>query len=460
MDRLAERTGRHYRLVDYHGHPEAEQVLVIMGSGAETARETVASLAARGERVGVAQLRLYRPFPAEALIDALPASVRRVAVLDRTKEPGSEGEPLFLDVVAALNDAAGAGALPVMPTVIGGRYGLSSKEFTPGMVAGVLAELQREHPRKRFTIGIVDDVSNTSLPFDPTLDIEPRETVRAVFYGLGSDGTVGANKNTIKILGDEGLYAQGYFVYDSKKSGSQTASHLRFGPEPIHASYLVAQASFVGCHQFGLLERPEVLERAAPGAALLLNAPHPADRVWDLLSRPVQEQIMAKGLQFYVINAGRIAREAGLGGRINTVLQTCFFAISGVMEREQAIDRIKAAITKTYGRCGAEVVERNLAAVDRALAGLHRVQLPERVTTTLEPPPLVPDHAPEFVRSVTGMMMAGRGDELPVSALPVDGTYPSGTTAYESAISPTLSRCGTLTCASSAATAPSFARTA
>jgi pyruvate-ferredoxin/flavodoxin oxidoreductase len=431
MDRLAERTNRGYHLVDYHGHPEAERVLVIMGSGAETARETIAFLAARGERVGVAQLRLYRPFPADALIEALPSSVRRVAVLDRTKEPGSEGEPLFLDVVAALNDAAAIGVLPVMPIVIGGRYGLSSKEFTPGMVAGVLAELQRDHPRKRFTIGIVDDVSGTSLPFDPSLDIEPRETVRAVFFGLGSDGTVGANKNTIKILGDEDFYAQAYFVYDSKKSGSQTASHLRFGPEPIRAPYLVSQASFVGCHQFGLLERAEVLERAAPGAALLLNAPHPPDRVWDVLSRPVQEQILAKGLQFYVINAGRIARDEGLGGRINTVLQTCFFAISGVMERAQAIEEIKAAITKTYGRRGAEVVERNLAAVDRALDGLHRVQLPERVTTTLEPPPLVPDYAPEFVRSVTATMMAGRGDELPVSALPVDGTYPSGTTAYE-----------------------------
>ena len=436
MDRLAERTGRGYHLVDYHGHPEAERVLVIMGSGAQTARETVAFLAARGERVGVAQVRLYRPFPADALIAALPASVQRVAVLDRTKEPGSEGEPLFLDVVAALNDAAlndtgAVGVLPVMPIVIGGRYGLSSKEFTPGMVAGVLTELQREHPRKRFTIGIVDDVSNTSLPFDSTLDIEPPETVRAVFYGLGSDGTVGANKNTIKILGDEGLYAQGYFVYDSKKSGSQTASHLRFGPEPIRAPYLVAQASFVGCHQFGLLDRAEVLERAAPGAALLLNSPHPVDRVWDLLSRPIQEQILAKELQLYVINAGRIAREAGLGGRINTVLQTCFFAISGVMERELAIAKIKAAIIKTYGRRGTEVVERNLAAVDQALTGLRRVELPERVTTTREPPPVVPDNAPEFVRSVTAMMMAGRGDELPVSALPVDGTYPTGTTAYE-----------------------------
>jgi pyruvate-ferredoxin/flavodoxin oxidoreductase len=431
MDRLGERTGRRYRLVDYYGHPEAERVLVIMGSGGETARETVAFLAGRGERIGVAQIRLYRPFPAEALLGALPATVTRVAVLDRTKEPGSHGEPLFLDVVAALCDAAADGTRPTMPTVIGGRYGLSSKEFSPGMAAGVLAELRRELPRKRFTVGITDDVSGTSLPFDASLDIEPHQTVRAVFFGLGADGTVSANKNTIKILGEEGRYAQAYFVYDSKKSGSQTASHLRFGPAPIRAPYLVSQASFVGCHQFGLIEREEVLGRAAPGATLLLNAPYAAEAVWDRLARQVQEQILAKGIQLYVIDAGRIARDAGLGGRINTVLQTCFFAISAVMERERAIEAIKAAISKTYGRRGAEVVARNQAAVDRALAGLHRVPLPEQVTATREPRPFVPGHAPEFVRAVTAVMMAGRGDELPVSALPVDGTYPSGTTAYE-----------------------------
>jgi pyruvate-ferredoxin/flavodoxin oxidoreductase len=432
MERLGERTGRHYRLLDYSGHPEAERVLVVMGSGGETARETVAVLRARGERVGVAQLRLYRPFPARALVQALPASVRRVAVLDRTKEPGSLGEPLFLDVLAALSEAHADGQLESMPNVIGGRYGLSSKEFTPGMVAGVFEELGRERPRPRFTIGITDDVSGTSLPYDASLDIEPPDTVRAVFFGLGADGTVGANKNTIKILGsEEGLHAQGYFVYDSKKSGSQTVSHLRFGPRPISAPYLVSQASFVGCHQLGLLERSEVLDRAAPGAALLLNCRQPPDRVWDALARPVQEQILAKRIELYVIDAGRIAREAGLAGRTNTVLQTCFFAISGVLEREQAIERIKAAIAKTYGRRGAEVVERNQAAVDQALEGLHRVRLSGRATGTREPAPVVPAHAPEFVRTVTAAMMAGRGDELPVSALPVDGTYPSGTTAYE-----------------------------
>jgi len=431
MARLAERTGRRFHVVDYSGHPDAERVLVVMGSGAETVQETVAALNERGERVGVVQVRLYRPFPAKALVDALPASVRRVAVLDRTKEPGSIGEPLFLDVVAALIESHEDGER-VLPRVSGGRYGLSSKEFTPGMVAGVFEELARERPRRRFTVGITDDVSGTSLAFDASLDIEPADTVRAVFFGLGADGTVGANKNTIKILGsEERLNAQGYFVYDSKKSGSQTVSHLRFGPRPIRAPYLVQQASFVGCHHFGLLEQVDVLGRAAPGATLLLNCRHSPDEVWDALPRPVQEQILAKRIDVYVIDASRIAREVGLAGRINVVLQTCFFAISGVLPHDEAIARIKDAIAKTYGRRGAEVVERNQAAVDRALEGLHRIEVPETVTATRELPPLVPAHAPEFVRTVTAEMMAGRGDDLPVSALPVDGTYPSGTTAYE-----------------------------
>jgi pyruvate-ferredoxin/flavodoxin oxidoreductase len=432
MDKLGDRTGRKYRLVEYHGHPEADRVVVTMGSSAETARETVSYLQAGGERVGVAEVRLYRPFSAHALVSVLPPTVRQVAVLDRTKEPGSLGEPLFLDTLAALSEAHADGQLEQMPSVIGGRYGLSSKEFTPAMVAGTFEELAREKPRRRFTLGINDDVSGTSLLYDASLDIESPETVRAVFFGLGADGTVGANKNTIKILGDdEGLYAQAYFVYDSKKSGSQTVSHLRFGPTPIHAPYLVSQASFVGCHQFSLLERPEVLDRAAPGATLLLNCPHPPGQVWNALSRPVQERILAKSIELHVIDAGKIARDAGLAGRVNTVLQTCFFAISGVLEPDQAIERIKAAIAKTYGRRGAEIVRRNQAAVDRALEGLHRVELPERVTATAEPPPMVPADAPEFVRTVTAVMMAGQGDKLPVSALPVDGTYPSGTTRYE-----------------------------
>src|ERR1700733_7680144 len=432
MDTLGERTGRHYGLVDYTGHPEAERVLVVMGSGGETVRETVAYLEAQGERVGVAQIRLYRPFPARELAQALPASVRHIAVLDRTKEPGSFGEPLFLDVLAALTESHGEGERELMPSVIGGRYGLSSKEFTPGMVAGVFEELGRERPKRRFTVGIIDDVSSTSLSYDPSLDIEPAETVRAVFFGLGSDGTVGANKNTIKILGsEESRHAQGYFVYDSKKSGSQTVSHLRFGPKPIRAAYLISQASFVGCHHFGLLERAEVLDRAAPGATLLLNCRHSPDRVWDALARPVQHGILAKKIKVYGCVAGQIARDAGLAGRTNTVLQTCFFAISGVLDRDEAIERIKTSIAKTYGKRGAEVVERNQTAVDRSLEHLHRVELPEQVTAERELAPVVPAHAPEFVRTVTAAMMAGRGDELPVSALPVDGTYPSGTTQYE-----------------------------
>jgi pyruvate-ferredoxin/flavodoxin oxidoreductase len=432
MDLLAERTGRHYRVVGYTGHPEAERVLVLMGSGAQTARETAAHLAAQGERVGVLQVRLYRPFPTRDLLAALPATARRIAVLDRTKEPGSAGEPLLLDVVAALSESLMDGERAELPIVIGGRYGLSSKEFTPGMVAGLFAELAADRPRRRLTVGITDDVSGTSVAYDPDLDIEPADTIKAVFFGLGSDGTVGANKNTIKILGaGDRLHAQGYFVYDSKKSGSQTVSHLRFGPRPIRAPYLVRQAGFVGCHHFGLLDRVDVLGRAAPGATLLLDCPHPAEEVWDALSRPVQEQILAKRIDVYAIDAGRVARDAGIPGRTNTVLQTCFFAISGVLPRAEAIDRIKAAIRKTYGRRGADVVDRNHAAVDRALEALHRVKVPEQATATRDLPAPVPAHAPEFVRTVTAAMMAGRGDDLPVSAMPVDGSYPSGTTAYE-----------------------------
>jgi pyruvate-ferredoxin/flavodoxin oxidoreductase len=432
MDSLAGRTGRGYQIMDYSGHPEAERVIVVMGSAAQTTAETVAYLRAQGERVGVLQVRLFRPFPARALLDALPATVTRIAVLDRTKEPGAHGEPLFLDVVAALAEAHTGGERAVFPMVTGGRYGLSSKELTPAMVAGVFAELASDQPRRRFTIGITDDVSGISLPYDPALDIEPPGTVRAVFFGLGSDGTVGANKNTIKILGaEEGLHAQGYFVYDSKKSGSETVSHLRFGPQPIRAPYLVGQASFVGCHQFGLLDRVDVLGRAAPGATLLLNCPQPPDEVWDALPRPVQEKILAKGIDVYAIDAARIARDVHLAGRTNTVLQTCFFAISGVLPRDEAIGKIKSAIAKTYGRRGAEVVARNQAAVDRALEGLHQIKVPGRVTSARELPPVVPASAPEFVRTVTAEMMAGRGDDLPVSALPVDGTYPSGTAAYE-----------------------------
>jgi pyruvate-ferredoxin/flavodoxin oxidoreductase len=391
MDSLAGRTGRRYCLVDYAGDPEAERVIVVMGSAGQTVVQTVAHLCARGEKVGVVQVRLFRPFPVRALLDALPPTARRIAVLDRTKEPGSAGEPLFLDVTAALAEAFTGLERDCFPLVTGGRYGLSSKEFNPGMAAGVFAELARPEPRRRFTIGITDDVSGTSLPYDPSLDIEPPGTVRAVFFGLGSDGTVGANKNTIKILGaEENLHAQGYFVYDSKKSGSQTVSHLRFGPQPIRAPYLVRQASFVGCHHFGLLDRVDVLGRAAPGAALLLDCAHPPGEVWDALPRPVQEKILAKRVEVYAVDAGRIARESGLAGRTNTVLQTCFFAISGVLPREEAIGKIKSAIAKTYGRRGTEVVGRNLAGVDRAVEALHQIEVPGRVTSGRELPPVVP----------------------------------------------------------------------
>jgi pyruvate-ferredoxin/flavodoxin oxidoreductase len=432
MDELASHTGRGYRIADYHGHPEAERVVVVMGSGAETLRSVVDHLVEKGERVGVLQLRLYRPFPAAELAAAIPASVSDVAVLDRTKEPGSLGEPLFLDVTTALGEAFQRGHREHMPRVIGGRYGLSSKEFTPGMAAAVYAELAAAHPRPRFTVGITDDVGGTSLDWDETLDLEKPGTLRAVFFGLGSDGTVGANKNTIKILGDQpDVHAQAYFVYDSKKSGGLTTSHLRFGPHPITAPYLVRGAGFVGCHQFGLLEKVDVLGCARPGATLLLSSPYPPDELWDALARPVQEQILDKNLRVFTIDADTVARDAGLPGRTNTVLQTCFFAISGVLPREQALAAVKRSIEKTYRRRGEEVVRRNKTAVDAAVAALHEVKVPGAVTVDREIAPVVPDDAPEFVREVTAPLLAGRGDSLPVSALPIDGTWPSGTTAYE-----------------------------
>ncbi|QYL29235.1 Pyruvate-flavodoxin oxidoreductase [Mycobacterium shottsii] len=429
---LGERTGRPMHIVDYTDHPEAERVMVLMGSGGQTAAETLTALTERGERVGVAQIRLYRPFPAEALLAALPPTIRAIAVLDRTKEPGSHGEPMYLDVTAALAQAYSSGQRSSLPVVCGGRYGLSSKEFTPGMVAGVFAELAGQRPRTRFTVGIDDDVSGTSISYDPDFDIETPATTKAVFFGMGSDGTVGANKNTIKILGrEENIYAQGYFVYDSKKSGSQTVSHLRFGPQPIRAPYLVQQASFVGCHHQRFLNKVDVLGRAAHGAALLLNSARPPERVWDSLPAPVQQQIIDKRIRLYVVDAGKIAREVGLAGRINIVLQTCFFAIAGVLPVDQAIAKIKASVAKTYAAHGADVVAREVNAVDHALAGLHPVQVPDTVSSTRQLEPPVPQHAPEFVRTVTAEMIAGRGDGLPVSALPADGSYPSGTAAYE-----------------------------
>ena len=432
LERFEEISGRHYSLVEYHGHPEADRVVVIMGSGIETMIPVVKHLNEEGEKVGALFVRLYRPFPKEHLLAALPATVRKVAVLDRTKEPGSGGEPLFLDVSSAIGESVARGDREVMPVLTGGRYGLSSKEFTPAMAKAVYDELAKDRPRPRFTVGINDDVTHLSLDVDPDFQLLDPQTHRAVFYGLGSDGTVGANKNTIKIIGsDPGTYAQGYFVYDSKKSGSRTVSHLRFGPNPIQAPYLVTRSNFIGCHHWSILERVDVLEFAQPGATLLINSPYPADQVWEQLPRPMQDRIVELGISLHVIDASAVARAAGLGSRTNTVLQTCFFAISGIMPREEAIEKVKAAITKTYARKSMAIVQKNHEAVDASLAHLHEVQVPTSATGQRDLIPPVPSDAPPFVREVTATMLAGRGDELPVSALPVDGSYPSGTTRYE-----------------------------
>jgi pyruvate-ferredoxin/flavodoxin oxidoreductase len=429
MDRFAKRVGRQYHLFDYVGAPDATRVLVLMGSGAETAQETVEYLNARGEKVGVLKVRLFRPFSVEHFVNALPPTVEALAVLDRTKEPGAIGEPLYQDVVTALAEAPAGSP---RPRVLGGRYGLSSKEFTPAMIKGVLDNLASARPKNHFTVGIVDDVTHTSLDFDPDFSTEDPATVRCIFYGLGADGTVGANKNSIKIIGEEtDNYAQGYFVYDSKKSGAVTISHLRFGPKPIRSSYLISKANFVACHQFVFLEKLDVLGPAMPGATFLLNSPYPADEVWDHLPRKVQEEIIAKKLKFYVIDGYQVAKEAQMGTRVNTIMQTCFFAISGILPREEAIAQIKKSIEKTYGKRGESVVKKNFAAVDAALSHLHEVKVPEAATSTIEMLPPVPAAAPEFVRKVLGPIIAGKGDSLPVSVMPVDGTFPTGTTQWE-----------------------------
>jgi len=427
MDRFAALTGRQYGLVEYTGAADADRVLVVMGSGAETARVTAAAMNERGDKVGVLQVRLYRPFPTTALLDALPTGVRGIAVLEQTKEPGSLGEPLYLDVVTAL---AQAGRLPA--TIIGGRYGLSSKDFGPALAKSVFDELNRDKPHNGFTVGINDDVSHTSLQPDDSFRVEPQGVVSALFYGLGSDGTVGANKNSVKIIAeDAGLHAQGYFVYDSHKSGAQTVSHLRFGPQPIHAPYLIQQASFVGIHQFQFVTRQDMLTLAAPGATVLLNAPYTADTLWNQLPRDMQQRIIDLKLKLYVIDASGVAERAGLRGRANTVLQTCFFALSGVLPRDRAIEHIKKAIQKTYARRGEAVVASNFAAVDAALGHLQEVPVPAAASSNWDRLPPVPADAPEFVREVTALMLEGRGDEIPVSKLPADGTWPSGTSAWE-----------------------------
>jgi pyruvate-ferredoxin/flavodoxin oxidoreductase len=426
MDKFARLVGRQYRLFDYVGAPDAERVIVLMGSGADVAHETMDAMLAAGEKVGVLKVRLYRPFSKEALIAALPASAKSIAVLDRTKEPGALGEPLYCDVVTALAE------LGVSKKVIGGRYGLSSKEFTPAMVKGVYDELKKASPKNHFTIGINDDVTHTSLDYDPAYSAEIPGTVRALFFGLGADGTVGANKNSIKIIGEEtDNFAQGYFVYDSKKSGAITTSHLRFGPHPLRSSYLITQASFVACHQFSFLERIDMLRAAEPGATFLLNSIYGPDEVWDHLPRLVQKQIIDKKLKFYVIDGYAVAAETGMGGRINTIMQTCFFAISGVLPREEAIEAIKHTIEKTYGKRGVSVVQKNFAAVDAALSHLHQVKVPDKVSSSFDIRPAVPAAAPEFVQKFTARIIEGNGDDLPVSAMPIDGTFPTATTQWE-----------------------------
>ncbi len=434
MDQYAALTGRQYKLFDYFGHPEAERVIIVMGSGAETTHEAVKKLVAKGEKVGVIKVRLYRPFSIDHMIAVLPTSVRSIAVLDRTKEHGSVGEPLYLDVVAALAEAklSGLRAGGVDPVVIAGRYGLSSKEFTPAMVKAVYDELAKDKPKQHFTVGIIDDITNLSLSFDPKFRTLPESTKQAVFFGLGSDGTVGANKNSIKIIADNTDFnAQGYFVYDSKKAGAMTISHLRFGSEPLQCPYLIDEAEFVACHQFSFVEKVDFLKYAKPGATVLLNSPFDKEKIWDKLPRSLQEDMIAKGVKFYVIDADKVAQETGMGRRINTIMQTCYFAISGVLPRDEAIAQIKKAIKKTYGNKGQEIVDLNYKAVDGTLENLFEVPLPAAASSNFDRPSVVPDDAPDFVKAVTSMMMQGLGDIIPVSAFPADGTWPVGTTKWE-----------------------------
>ena len=434
MDKLAKHVGRHYHLFDYVGAPDAERVIILMGSGSETAEETVNYLVDKGEKVGMIKVRLFRPFSVKHFLSSLPQTVKTIAVLDRTKEPGASGEPLYQDIVTAISEDQVSDNVIVetRPHVVGGRYGLSSKEFTPAMVKGVFDELNKSKPKNHFTIGINDDVSFTSIEYDPDFDIEPDDVTRAMFWGLGADGTVGANKNSVKIIGEEtDDFAQGYFVYDSKKSGARTISHLRFGPRPIHSTYLIRKANFVAVHQYGFMETYNTLEMAAKGAMFLLNSPFGPDEVWDKLPRSVQKQIIEKDLKMFVIDAYSVARDNNMGTRINTIMQTCFFALSGVLPRDEAIEKIKSAIKKTYGKRGEAVVQMNFAAVDNSLAHLYEVTIPKEITSTLDRPPVVSKDAPEFVQYLTAKIMAGEGDSLPVSAMPIDGTFPTGTTKWE-----------------------------
>jgi pyruvate-ferredoxin/flavodoxin oxidoreductase len=434
MDKFAEVVGRQYRLFDYVGAPDAERVIVMMGSGAEAAEEAVEALNARGEKVGLVKVRLYRPFSVKHLYGALPLTVRSIAVLDRTKEAGEAGEPLYLDVVNALQEGSrhGYGAVKIAPVVIGGRYGLSSKEFTPAMVKAVYDNLAQAKPKEHFTIGIHDDLNHTSLDYDPDFSTEPDSVVRAMFYGLGADGTVGANKNSIKIIGENtDNYVQGYFVHDSKKSGAMTVSYLRFGPKPIRSTYLVSKANFVACHQWIFMERYDMLSALVPGGTFLLNSPFGPDEVWDHLPRVVQQQLLAKKAKLFVIDAYQVARDTGMGSRMNTILQVCFFAISKVLPRDEAVEAIRKSIRDTYGKKGEEIVQKNMKAVDETLAHLFEVKVLEEITSTIEMPPPFSAGAPQFERRVLGAIYEGRGDELPVSAFPCDGTFPTGMAKWE-----------------------------
>ena len=434
MDQFAKLTGRTYKIYDYIGAPDAERVMILMGSGAEDAHETVDWMLAKGEKVGLLKVRLFLPFDAEAFVKALPSTVKTLAVLDRTKESGSLGEPLYLNVVTALNETlvAGKSSLKVMPRVIGGRYGLSCKELTPAMIVGLFDHMKGKELKNHFTIGINDDLTHTSIPYDATLSIEPPAVKRALFFGLGADGTVGANKNTIKIIGENTDFAtQGYFVYDSKKSGSMTTSHLRFGPKAIQSAYLINKADFVACHQPAFLTRYNMLKDLIPGGTFLLNIPFGPEAVWDHLPQKVQEQLISKKVKFYVIDAISVAKKAGMGGRINTIMQACYFALSGVLPREEAIASIKKSIVKTYKKKGDKIVQANLDAVDTTLANLHEVHFEGKKPGNIPFRKVVPDNAPDFVKNVLGKIIAGEGDDLPVSAMPADGTYPTATALFE-----------------------------
>ncbi|MCD4684608.1 MAG: pyruvate:ferredoxin (flavodoxin) oxidoreductase, partial [Anaerolineae bacterium] len=432
MDRFAKIVGRQYHLFDYFGAPDAERVIVMMSSGAEAAHETVDYLIEQGEKVGLIKVRLYRPFDAQALVAAIPDTVKTIAVLDRTKEPGGAGEPLYQDVLTAYVEAMTQGNVKAMPVVVGGRYGLSSKEFTPAMVKAVYDNIAAAQPKNHFTVGINDDLTHTSLDYDPAFDIEGPGVHRAMFWGLGADGTVGANKNSIKIIGKAtDNYAQGFFVYDSKKSGARTISHLRFSKQPIRSTYLISNAQFVACHNFGFLERYNMLDGLEQGGIFLLNSPHSADEVWDHIPQEVQQQIIDMQAQFYVIDGNKIAKSVGLGGRINIIMQAAFFNISGVLPEEKAMAMIEAAVEDTYGTKGQSIVDMNVKAAEIAVGRIEKVEYPQEATSELTMRETVPAHAPAFVQDVTAEIIAGRGDDLPVSMLPVDGTYPTATTQYE-----------------------------